>query len=244
MEVPPFYAQEIPIYEGARMEIIWEHLGIWSPPGTSGHKQPGEANQLANLVVSAWALLTGQALVWSLGGWIEATEATFEGTVMGYRPEHFRDPGVPREKSMVSKRIRRAAELAILLRSNQQYRLALRDIHTAEREESDDALFFAYRAIENAARAIAGVTGDLGKAGWAGFHEARSRTPADGQAQMRPLTDARDAAAHGQEESSTQSERDELILLARQLIADTIQKDCTIPAKVVKVSARQQRFTS
>jgi hypothetical protein len=60
MEVPPFYAQEIPIYEGARMEIIWEHLGIWSPPGAREYKQPGEASQLANLVVAAWALLSGR----------------------------------------------------------------------------------------------------------------------------------------------------------------------------------------
>lgn len=228
INVPPFFAQEIPICEGARIEIIFEHLGIWAGPGVHECKQPEEVTQLGRLVVGMWALIAGQALTWSLDGWVEATEAEFAGSVMGYRPHHYRDPATAQEDSRDSRRIRKAAEIAIELRQMTQYRLALRDIHTAVSDDSDDAIFFAYRAIENAARAIAGVDGELGRAGWEAFHVALGRSAAEGKALMEPLTKARDAVGHGDVNPTSPPHRDqrkELIMLGRSLVAEALGAD-------------------
>lgn len=141
IEVPPFYAQEVPVAEKARIEIIFEHLGIWAGPGTCECKQPGEVSQLARLIVGSWGLVAGQGLEWSLDGWIEAKKAHFEGSIMGHRPPHFRDPSMADENSALSQQMRGVAELAVHLRRAPQYRLALRNVNIALLDDTDDAVF-------------------------------------------------------------------------------------------------------
>ncbi|HEX5374961.1 MAG TPA: hypothetical protein VFW48_02275 [Solirubrobacterales bacterium] len=231
IEVPPFFAQEIAVSEHARIEIVLEHLGIWARPGARDCKQPGEANQLAQLVVGTWALCAGQALEWSLDGWIEATEAQLAGAIMGHRTRPGRDTSELSENSVVSQRVRRAAELAIRLRRNQPYRLALRDIHIAIGDDTDDSVFYAFRAVENSARGITGVSGNLEKGDWASFHEALGGDAQSGESLMKPLTDARTAVAHGDMDLSnplTRERRIELIQLARSLVAKTLEADTDI----------------
>jgi hypothetical protein len=230
VEVPPFYAQEIPVSEGVRIEIVLERLGIWSRPGTVDCKQPLEINQLAQLVVGAWALSTGHALEWTWDGWVEATEARLDGAIMGHLGGHGRR-GELDEEAVVSKRVRRAAELAVQLRGNPAYRLALRDIRTSLADPTDDALLFAYRAVEGAGRAITGIEGELGKEGWAQFHEALGVSADEGKSAMKPLTDARDAVAHGDVDPSNpilKERRRELMLLARSLVARTLEADSEV----------------
>jgi len=231
IEVPPFFAQEIPISEHARIEIVLEHLGIWARPGTRDCKQPGEANQLAQSVVGAWALCAGQALEWSLDGWIEATEAKLAGAIMGHRTRPGRDTSELSEDSEVSQRVRRAAELAIRLRRNQPYRLALRDIHIAIGDDTDDSVFYAFRAVENSVRAITGVNGNVEKGDWARFHEALGWDARSGESLVKPLTDARTAVAHGDMDLSnplSKEKRLELIGLARSLVAKTLEADANV----------------
>jgi hypothetical protein len=242
-DVPPFYAQEVVVTEGARIEIVFEHLGVWSAPGTLACKEPGEVNQLARLVIGAWALIAGRSLEWTMDGWIEATEAQLAGSIMGHRPAHFRDPGLAREDTPVSRRIRAAAELAVSLREVPGYRLALRDIHTALREDSGDALFFAYRALENVARVLAGSDGELGALDWARYHEALGRDPGAGKELLGPLTAARGAIGHGDQaaESIEAAERSELLLLARREIAAAIAADPRSGPDEVEVLADWRR---
>lgn len=231
IEVPPFFAQEIPISEHARIEIVLEHLGIWARPGTRDCKQPSEVNQLAKLVVGAWALIAGQALEWSLDGWVEATEAQLAGAIMGHRKRPGRDTSELSEDTADSQRVRRAAELAIRVRRHPPYRLALRDIHIAIGDDTDDSIFYAFRAVENGARAITGVSGDVEKSDWARFHGALGSDARSGESLMRPLTDARSAVAHGDMDLSnpiSKERRLELIGLARSLVAKTLEADTKV----------------
>lgn len=236
IEVPPFFAQEVPVAEKARIEIIFEHLGIWAGPGTRECKQPGEVSQLARLILGSWGLIAGQGLEWSLDGWVEAKKACLEGSIMGHRPPHFRDPEAADENSTLSKQMREAAELAVHLRSKVKYRLALRNIHIALQDDTDDAVFFSYRGVETAARAITQIEDNLDRQGWSQFHRLLGRSPADGKELMQPLIDARKAIAHGQMSAPLSPEkRADLILLARRLVGEALEADALVPVGTVPV---------
>lgn len=227
VEVPAFFAQEIPVSPHVRIEIALERLGVWARPGTRVCKQPGEVTQLAQLVVGAWALLSGKALNWTLDGWVEATQAQLDGSIMGHVNPRHREGA--EEGSDDSKRVRAAAELAVQLRARPAYRLALRDLRLALSDISDDAVLFAYRAVENCARAIVGVDGELGRKGWSRFHELRGVGEAEGHCEMKALINSRNAIAHGELESSLRGDsRSQLVLGARKLALEALTADPAI----------------
>lgn len=224
IEVPAFFAQEIPVSPHVRIEIALEHLGVWARPGTRICKQPGEVTQLAQLVVGVWALLSGKALNWTFDGWVEATQAQLDGSIMGHVNPRHREGA--EEGSDDSKRVRAAAELAIQLRATPAYRLALRDLRLALSDISDDAVLFAYRAVENCARALAGIDGELGKEGWARFHELRGIEAVDGREGMEALIRSRNAIAHGESDAGDpRPPSSHLVLQARKLILATLVAD-------------------
>jgi hypothetical protein len=61
--------------------------------------------------------------------------------------------------------MRKAATLAVAAEATPSWRLAIRDVYSALQERGDDAFVFAYRAIEDVARAVSGCTGDLRASG-------------------------------------------------------------------------------
>lgn len=227
VEVPAFFAQEIPVSPHVRIEIALEHLGVWARPGTRVCKQPGEVTQLAQLVVGAWALLSGKALSWTFDGWVEATQAQLDGSIMGHVNPHHREGA--NEESDDSKRVRAAAELAVQLRARPAYRLALRDLRLALSDISDDAILFAYRAVENCARALAGIDGELGREGWARFHELRGIEAVEGREEMEALIRSRNAIAHGESDSGVnRAPSSHLVLQTRKLVLATLAADPSV----------------
>ena len=167
--VPAFYAEEIQVEEGVTLEIICEGISVWAKPGTERYKQPGEATDLFRLVLSAYALLARDAFDPELEGWIEATKAQLEGSMVGFIIP--RTIGPEEKESAETKRVQAAADLAIAVREIPSLRLAIRDIYAAvrDRDASDDAFFFAYRAVEDCARTVSGADSDIGAKEWLRF---------------------------------------------------------------------------
>jgi hypothetical protein len=132
------------------------------------------ARETIALTVAAYALVSGTALDWSLGGWVEATSAQFDSSVVGFTVD-------PRERLPTenerSDDIRKAATLAVAAEATPSWRLAIRDIYAALQERGDDAFVFAYRAIEDVARAVSGSAGDLRGSDWALLTLERLRRP-------------------------------------------------------------------
>lgn len=225
--VPNFDVQEVVISEIVRLELIRDGIGVWSRPGARYFKQPGEATELFRLVVAAYALVSGEALDVTLDGWIEATEAKLDGAVLGFRVErslYASEVDAPRSEQM-----RAAAELAIRVRQSPNLRLAIRDIYAALQDPttSDDAFLFAFRAVEDCARALTGSDDEANRVDWASFHQELGRSPDEGKERLDPLTRARNAVAHGDVATSDLAEprgkRSELIDLARATVIETLK---------------------
>jgi len=226
--VPPFQAEEIKVEQGVRLEIVWDGIGVWSRPGVKAFKQMGEATELFRLVVAAYALLTRDVFDISTDGWIEAKEAQLAGSVLGFRVEQSKSAGDIDRNSKESTAIRAACRLAIAVRVVPSYRLALRDLYSALREAGNDAFFFAYRAVEDAARVVSGGE-RVGPEEWGEFHQRIGLTPEDGKCRLTPLAEARNALAHGDEASTTigvaNRQRDALLDTARWFVIRAMEID-------------------
>jgi hypothetical protein len=225
--VPAFYAEEIQVEEDVTLEIICEGISVWAKPGTKRYKQPGEATDLFRLVFSAYALLGRDAFDPELEGWIEATKAQLEGSMVGFIIP--RSIGPEEKESAETKRVQAAADLAIAVREFPSLRLAIRDIYAAvrDRDASDDAFFFAYRAVEDCARALSGADTDIGGKEWAALHERLGLDPDEGKERLEPLTRARRAAAHGNESAEqlqdARLKKAQLIDLARETVIRVLE---------------------
>jgi len=226
-KVPPFQAEEIEVEDKVRLEVVWDGIGVWSRPGTKRFKQPGEAAELFGLVVAAYALLTGEALDFSSDGWVEAKNAHFDGTILGFQARQMKSSDQVNKNSEESIALQSACSLAVVLRRESGYRLGLRDIYSSLREVGNDAFFYAYRAIETVARYALDCT-DLEAAQWKKFHSEMGIDPGEGRARLKPLKAARDALAHGDEGATAIGEaarqRRQLLDVARWFVITAFEK--------------------
>lgn len=227
--VPPFNVSDVEVGDGARLEIGWEGIGLWASPGHRSFKQPGEATSLFRTVVGAWAAMSGTALTVAVEGWVEAHHAEFLDATMGWFSNR---PGAAAQAlpdTEISRNMRSACELAVRVRSSAAYRLALRDIHSALSDTEDDAFVFAYRALEDIARAVTGSVGQLRDSDWAALHERLGQEAAEARAEIEPLRLARNAVVHGTKDNEAlfvaHQRRAELLLDARRRVLRALASD-------------------
>ena len=213
-----------------RLEIYHDRIGLWSRPGRHQIRGVAEAQELIALVAGAYALITRVSLDWALDGWVEATESDFKGTVMGVVPDTrgFKSPmlgrGAPRCRDM-----RRAARVAAFVWRRPGYRLALRDVYTAYYDRGDDGFVFAYRAIEDVARAVTGHAGQLRSKDYDALASHIGVAPSRFRKRKKGLWQARCAAVHGNETDPTllraRRRRPELIQVGRLSPVDKVLEE-------------------
>lgn len=234
--VPPFNVSDVAIGDGATLEIAWEGIGVWAPAGHARFKQPGEISDLLRTVVGAWTATSGQALVVTLEGWVEATDASFSQVTMGWVSQRPMAAMAADPASELSRRMRQTCELASRAHTIAGYRLALRDLHSAHLDSGEDAFVYAYRALEDVARHVSRRAGQLGAEGWASFHEHLGLEADQGRAELDPLKRARDAIVHGDREdvalSYAHQRREELLLDARRRVLRAMALDDNIGVEI------------
>lgn len=223
-----FNVTEFPIARGARLEVFHDGIAVWARPRASAFNTFEQARDLLRLVTAAYGLVSSVALDFALEGWVEATEADFRGTVVGFGVDpRGHDPYLP-TRSHRSTDMRRAARLAAAIHHLPGWRLAVRDVHAALRDGGDDGFVFAYRALEDIARAVSGQTGQLRKQDWAKLHQLLGTTDAAFLARIQPLHDARRAAGHGDEKDpqlqAARSNRDAVIEIGRRIVAEALEQ--------------------
>jgi hypothetical protein len=242
-----FNVQEVEVAEGVRVEVYHDRIGLWSKPGPSAIRGPGEARDVFALVTAAYALVTTAPLEWALDGWVEATDAKLDGSVLGTIIDMrargispMEDPPGPRSGAMLI-----SARLALEVRDRPGYRLALRDIYAAllldritrpddTSSRADDAFTYAYRAIVDLARAVSGrATGELTGGDFNLLAERLELEPEELSARKEPLERARHAAAHGDEDDpellEARANRRSIIDDARMLVAEVFGHEFDLP---------------
>jgi hypothetical protein len=230
-----FNVQEVVVEDLARLEVYHDRIAVWTKPGAKFVPEPATARDLFALVVGAYSVVSGIPLDWSLEGWVEATDADLAGSVVGTVPDTRARPSPMRAQDAIEcRRMRAAAELAVLIRSKPGYRLALRDIHQAllleKTTRSDDALFFGYRSLVDVARAVSGrCSGDTSSGDWDRLATRLGVDSTELANRKAGLEKARHALAHGDETHpdlvSARAQRGPLIEDARLLIAEALGAD-------------------
>jgi hypothetical protein len=191
---------------------------------------------LFGVTLGAYALISGIALDWTLEGWIEATDAQFRGTMIGtFVDPRGHDPMLSR-RARRSVDMRRACRLAIAAQGRPGYRLALRDLHSAFSVGGDDGFVFAYRVLEDLARAISSARGQLDSHHWAALHSHLGTTRTAFMTRIAPLQEARRAAAHGDETDprliAARSDRGNRLAIAREVLGEALAREPGLPFEI------------
>lgn len=179
-------------------------------------------------ILGAYALLEGIAFDWNFLGGMDLKGGSWDS--VGYfkwvgRHQTFDTaPDGPGSIAMI-----RAIRVAEAARGVPGYRLALRDVLATVRDPGDDRFVFAHRAVADLARAATG-SGDVE---WSALHYRLSTTEEAFRERLGPLQDARDAAAHGDDQDPAlvlaRRRRDVLVKLARQIVVEAMVADERMP---------------
>jgi hypothetical protein len=218
-----------------RLEVYYDRIAVWSNPVSGVISGPEEASGLFALVVACYAVLTRIVLDVSLEQWLEVTDARFHGTklgvVTGIVSEHGHEqPGMLPADDQRNVAMRAAAELAVRGRRHPYVRLMLRDTYAALRRDSgDDAFVYGYRALQDAARHVNGLTGEIGERHWRALADRLRVEPEELRARKDRLVKARNAASKGDVQSDelrrARETRDRLLDDARLLVTDVLIGD-------------------
>jgi hypothetical protein len=222
-----FNVQQVRLAPNAFVEVVHNGIAVWSKPGGTAITSVRDARELLEIVVSAYTLVSAVALDLTIEGWVEATDATFDSTIVGFIIDPRGHAPHLSERSRASVTMRRAVHLALATRASAYWRLAIRDMHLAIKDSGDDAFTYAYRAVEDVARAVSGHTGQLTRNAWSRLHTHLGTTEPAFKARIEPLQLARRAAAHGDPTDAdllaARQDRTARIAIGRIVVADALE---------------------
>jgi hypothetical protein len=125
-----FNVQNREVGPDAVVEVYADGIALWSKPGATFARSVEDARTFMALVTAAYTIVSGRVVEFVFTGWIEATEATFAGTLIGFTVPRFHatdlDPDTERSRDMEV-----AVGLAAAVFHRGSWRLALRDVYQA-----------------------------------------------------------------------------------------------------------------
>ncbi len=228
-----FDVQEASVAPGVTVEVYADGIGVWSRPNATLARSVEDARDFLGLITAAYTLRSGMPLDFTFTGWVEATKASFKGTMMGFVvPRGYKPELSARTRSTRNADMTAAVHLAAAVFHRGPWRLAVRDVHAAylaEATRSDDAFVFAARAIEDLAHAVS----TKNKKSWPELHTHLVTTKPLFLRRTRRLRQARDAVAHGDENDpalvAARPARRNIVDLARRIVLEAIAADATLP---------------
>jgi hypothetical protein len=228
-----FNVQEAQVANGVTVEVYADGIGIWSRPSATLARSVDDARDLMGLVAAAYTVRSGVPLDFTFTGWVEATEASFKGTMMGFIvPRGYKTNLSARSRHRRSVDMRAAVELAAAVFHRGAWRLAVRDVHAAHLAGvigTDDAFVFAARAIEDLAHAVS----TTGKKSYSDLHAHLGTTKPLFVRRTKRLWEARKAVAHGDENDpalvASRPAMARLVELSRKIVREAIANEPSLP---------------
>ena len=168
----------------------WAVKGVQLPESADSLALWRECVDVSQLVLSCYALRTGYALDLRIDRWVEARNTPPNTSIVH---------AVRWDTMVADKEATAQMTLAIwdaeqvLELGNPDWRFAHADLHTALRDEGDDWVLWAYRSIEDCARAVS----DPGLRQWERLHAHLSVNEAEFKDRVKMLQVGRDAIGHG-----------------------------------------------
>ena len=226
-----FDVQNVPVDTDTFVDLYADGLALWSKAGSTFARSYEESRSFLGLVTASYTLVAGVALDFAYTGWVEAKEATFDGTMIGFIVQRGPRPKVS-PTSKRSTQMRTAVEIAAAVAHRGPWRLAVRDVHAAHlaAQQTDDAFVFAYRAIEDLTRAWSAD----GRKSWADLQQHLGTTEAAFKRRTKPLNEARDAVGHGDENDAAlvyaREHTARLIGLSRTIVREAFAAEPSLPS--------------
>jgi hypothetical protein len=228
-----FNVQNVLVAPDTWVEAFADGMAVWSKPGSTFVRSIDDARGFLGLIAASHTLVTGRALDFTFTGWVEATKAAFDGTVVGFTVPrgHPLSELAVKENSPNSRAMKKAIEVATAVFHRGPWRLAVLDVHSARAAVglSDDAFVSAYRAIEDLAWAFSPAA----KKSWPGLHAHLGTNQQAFKRRLKSLQDARDAVVHGNENDpalvAARANASPIVALSRRVVREAFAAEPTLP---------------
>ena len=79
-----FNVQEASVDADTVVDVFGDGIAVWSRPGGSFGRSVEEARDFMSLIGAAYTLRSGTPLDFIFTGWVEATRANFDATIVGF----------------------------------------------------------------------------------------------------------------------------------------------------------------
>jgi hypothetical protein len=226
-----FNVQNVAVAPDVWVEVFADGIAVWSKPQAVLARSVEDARDLMSLITSAYTVRSGIPLDFAFTGWVEATRASFDGTMIGFTVPRGHKPHMDAH-SKRSRDMALAIDLAVAVFHLGPWRLAVRDVHAAHiasMSRSDDAFVFAYRAIEDLAHALSST----GKKSWPDLNAHLRTTKPRFLRRTKALREARNAVVHGDEHDpalvAARPRRTALVRQARSIVREAIANATYLP---------------
>jgi hypothetical protein len=226
-----FNVQQASAAPDVNIEVFADGIAVWSWPGAILARSVEDARDLMGLVTAAYTVRSEVPLDCTFTGWVEATRATFDGTMIGFTVPRGHKPHM-NEKSKRSRDMAAAIDVAVAVFQRGPWRLAVRDVHSAYlalATRSDDVFVFAYRAVEDLAHAVS----KTGRKSWPDLHAHLGTMERNFKRRTKTLGDARGAVVHGDASDpallAARPKMKTLVRLSRSIVREAIAREPTLP---------------
>jgi hypothetical protein len=226
-----FNVQQASAAPDVKIEVFADGIAVWSWPGATLARSVEDARDLMGLVTAAYTVRSAFPLDFTFTGWVEATHASFDGTMVGFTVPRGHKPDMD-ESGKRSRHMAAAIDLAVAVFERGPWRLAVRDVHAAYlalATRSDDVFVFANRAVEDLAHAVS----TTGRKSWSDLHTHLGTTETNFKRRTKALREARDAVVHGDANGpalvAARPKIKALVGLARSIVREAIAREPTLP---------------
>jgi hypothetical protein len=167
-----FNPGELPLGKsGWVLDICYTLVTLWNPRS----RQPfasikSSAREQLGLLVDLYSFHSNRLLAVKLLNWVEARDVSAKQNMIGAFLGTEAIKVSSNRKNEQNRRWRKVAKVFPYVVNQPHLRLAVKDYVAALRDEGDDAMLFAYRAVEDVCRSLRPIAGQFTSADWQHMH--------------------------------------------------------------------------
>lgn len=213
-----YQVQNMSITKDYVFELYLDGISVWGSTKKPFIDVRAEITKILDTIISSVVFKTSKPISYSLQNWVEVKEQIALKNIIGWFMTRGHIVDVKPTRSPINTSWKQAVKYyQILSKSNSNYSIALQDYYKAIIDTSDDALFFAYRAIEDICRAVSELDNTEDKA-WDKMHIILKTKESD----IEPLKKVADEIRHGKKNTkiiqSARKRKNKLIQISHSII--------------------------
>ena len=219
-----FNPGEMALGRGWVLDICYTLVSVWNPRlRRPFHVLKPMVREYLSLLVDLYSFHANKLLSFRLVHWVETREVVAKQNMIGFFMGTDSIRISRNRNNPQNRRWRKVAKIFPDVLSQVHLRLAVKDQVNAMRDEGQDSMFFAYRAVEHVCRSVSDVAGQISPADWAKMHQAIGTSKPLIDPLIKAATQVRHGDIAGRQVARAKHRRDKLLAISRDVLIRRFQ---------------------